>query len=37
VVGTVAAVLPLVLRRLGVDPTVVSAPLISTLATGPGW
>lgn len=32
----VAAALPLVLRRLGVDPAVVSAPLISTLVDGTG-
>lgn len=32
----VAAVLPLVLRRLGVDPAVVSAPLITTLVDGTG-
>jgi len=34
--ATVAAALPLVLRRLGVDPAVVSAPLISTLVDGTG-
>ena len=34
--ATVAAVLPLVLRRLKVDPAVVSAPLISTLVDGTG-
>jgi magnesium transporter len=34
--ATVAAVLPLVLRRVGVDPAVVSAPLISTLVDGTG-
>ncbi|HEY7600510.1 MAG TPA: magnesium transporter [Candidatus Limnocylindrales bacterium] len=33
---TVAAVLPLLLRRLGVDPAVVSAPLITTLVDGTG-
>jgi magnesium transporter len=33
---TVAAVLPLVLRRLGVDPAVVSAPLITTIVDGTG-
>ncbi len=32
----VAAALPLLLRRLGVDPAVVSAPLISTLVDGTG-
>jgi magnesium transporter len=32
----VAGALPLVLRRLGVDPAVVSAPLISTLVDGTG-
>ena len=31
-----AATLPLVLRRAGVDPAVVSAPLISTLVDGTG-
>ena len=31
-----AAALPLVLRRLGVDPAVVSAPLITTLVDGTG-
>ena len=34
--ATVAAALPLLLRRLGVDPAVVSAPLISTLVDGTG-
>ena len=34
--ATVAAALPLILRRLGVDPAVVSAPLISTLVDGTG-
>jgi magnesium transporter len=34
--ATVAAVLPLVLRRLRIDPAVVSAPLISTLVDGTG-
>jgi magnesium transporter len=34
--ATVAAALPLVLRRLGVDPAVVSAPFISTLVDGTG-
>jgi magnesium transporter len=34
--GLVAAVLPLGLRRLGVDPAVVSAPLITTLVDGTG-
>jgi magnesium transporter len=32
----VAAALPLVLRRVGVDPAVVSAPLIATLVDGTG-
>jgi magnesium transporter len=32
----VAGALPLLLRRLGVDPAVVSAPLISTLVDGTG-
>ncbi len=34
--ATVAAVLPLVLRRLRFDPAVVSAPLITTLVDGTG-
>ena len=34
--GMVSASLPLVLRRLGVDPAVVSAPLITTLVDGTG-
>jgi magnesium transporter len=34
--GMVSAVLPLVLRRLGADPAVVSAPLITTLVDGTG-
>jgi magnesium transporter len=34
--ATVAAILPLVLRRLRIDPAVVSAPLISTLVDGTG-
>ena len=34
--ATVAAALPLILRRLGVDPAVVSAPFISTLVDGTG-
>ncbi len=34
--ATVAGLLPLVLRRLGVDPAVVSAPLIATLVDGTG-
>jgi magnesium transporter len=34
--ATVAAALPLILRRAGVDPAVVSAPLISTLVDGTG-
>jgi magnesium transporter len=34
--ATVAAILPLVLRRLRVDPAVVSAPLITTLVDGTG-
>jgi magnesium transporter len=34
--ATVAAALPLLLRRLGVDPAVVSAPVITTLVDGTG-
>jgi magnesium transporter len=34
--ATVAAVLPLILHRLKVDPAVVSAPLITTLVDGTG-
>jgi magnesium transporter len=34
--ATVASALPLILRRLSVDPAVVSAPLISTLVDGTG-
>ncbi len=34
--ATVAAVLPLLLRKLGVNPAVVSAPLITTLVDGTG-
>jgi magnesium transporter len=34
--ATIAAVLPLILRRFGVDPAVVSAPLITTLVDGTG-
>lgn len=34
--ATVAAVLPLLLRRARIDPAVVSAPLISTLVDGTG-
>jgi magnesium transporter len=34
--ATVAAILPLTLRRLKVDPAVVSAPLITTLVDGTG-
>jgi len=34
--ATVAAALPLILRRVGVDPAVVSAPLITTLVDGTG-
>jgi len=34
--ATVAAALPLLLRRLRVDPAVVSAPLITTLVDGTG-
>jgi magnesium transporter len=34
--ATVAAVLPLALRRLRIDPAVVSAPLITTLVDGTG-
>jgi magnesium transporter len=34
--GMVASILPLVLRRLGADPAVVSAPMITTLVDGTG-
>jgi len=34
--ATVAAALPLLLRRVGVDPAVVSAPFITTLVDGTG-
>jgi magnesium transporter len=34
--AAVAAVLPLVLRRFGMDPAVVSAPLITTVVDGTG-
>jgi magnesium transporter len=34
--ATVAAVLPLVLSKLRVDPAVVSAPLITSLVDGTG-
>ena len=34
--ATVAAILPLTLRRLRIDPAVVSAPLITTLVDGTG-
>jgi len=34
--GTVGSILPLVLRRLRVDPAVVSAPFITTLVDGTG-
>jgi magnesium transporter len=34
--ASVAAVLPLLLHRLRVDPAVVSAPLITTLVDGTG-
>ena len=34
--ATVAAALPLILRRLRVDPAVVSAPLITTVVDGTG-
>jgi magnesium transporter len=34
--ASVAAALPLLLRRIGVDPAVVSAPLITTLVDGTG-
>jgi magnesium transporter len=34
--ATVAAILPLVLKRLRVDPAVVSAPMITTLVDGTG-
>jgi magnesium transporter len=34
--ATVAAVLPIILRRVGVDPAVVSAPFITTLVDATG-
>ena len=34
--ATIAAILPLGLRRIGIDPAVVSAPLITTLVDGTG-
>ncbi|MEZ4500729.1 MAG: magnesium transporter [Thermomicrobiales bacterium] len=34
--ATVAAVLPLILHKLRIDPAVVSAPLITTLVDGTG-
>jgi magnesium transporter len=34
--AAVAAILPLVLRRVGIDPAVVSAPLITTVVDGTG-
>jgi magnesium transporter len=34
--AAVAAILPLILNRLKVDPAVVSAPLITTLVDGTG-
>ena len=34
--GSVAALLPLGLRRVGFDPAVASAPLITTLVDGTG-
>jgi magnesium transporter len=34
--ATVAAVLPMLLRKLRIDPAVVSAPLITTLVDGTG-
>jgi len=34
--ATVASVLPLLLRRVGIDPAVVSAPFITTLVDGTG-
>ncbi|MBM2809646.1 MAG: mgtE [Chloroflexi bacterium] len=34
--GSVAAMLPMVLRRLGLDPAVMSAPLITTFVDGTG-
>ena len=34
--ATVAAALPLVLRRLRIDPAIVSAPLITTIVDGTG-
>jgi magnesium transporter len=33
---TVATLLPLLLRRLGIDPAVVSSPFIATLVDGTG-
>jgi magnesium transporter len=34
--ATVSAVIPLVLRKIGVDPAVVSAPFLSTLVDATG-
>ena len=34
--ASVASVLPLVLRKVGIDPAVVSAPMIATLVDGTG-
>ena len=34
--ATIAAILPLVINRLKIDPAVVSAPLITTLVDGTG-
>jgi magnesium transporter len=34
--ATVAAILPLVLRRLGLDPAIVSSPFITTVVDGTG-
>jgi magnesium transporter len=34
--ATVASVLPLVLRRIGLDPAVVSGPFITTIVDGTG-
>jgi magnesium transporter len=34
--ATIAAILPLILRRLGIDEAVVSAPMITTLVDGTG-
>ena len=34
--AVIAGALPLILRRVGVDPAVVSSPLIATLVDGTG-